>query len=474
MSMTFPRIQMRPEGIPGILMIYGAMAGLIIHFLLVYLRLAHPYALVIPHLVIIATALLLDYRATKSVMTPMFFFSLIYAVTVLTALGLNYSVLNQTLEINALVNGSLAYLVFLAFCAIAYSLGARRQQEKRASDGHIANNLQGYFWAALILGFMGLVVRLYSFSSYSDFSILNLITNANNAYFYTRQDGRNWSAIFGEAFAVLSVVIALMYDNRASRRSMPSRILVWLGVILMFVSALLSGNKTGFFWPFIGILAIQGYYYRKISKIALLPLSVLLVLSLLYAFIWRGAFNSFAEAPDSLAEYNHFFYFTARTVTEIEPDMEYLKQAAGDLLLYPIPRVLWAAKPLELGLTRRYLQYSFISLYLPINRAFSTTGLSESWMAGGYYGIVLSGLLVGFILSWARSQLTAPRSLGTLIYAAYLYGTLYFILRVGFLNVYVYNMLFAYGLTRLLDSVFSLKPSPRHAGQVSMTLSRSE
>ena len=454
--------------------IYGSIAALAVHFFLVYLGWANPLILTVPHLILISTALSLDYRTTRSIMTPMFFFCLTYAVTILIPLGINYSVLNQILDISALEQGSLAYLVFLISCAIAYALTARNPSDRSTFHLEIGKNIRTCFVIALALGFVGLLIHLYSFSSYTDFSISNLITNPNYEYFYARQDGRNWSAIFSEAFAVLSVIVALILDKGLSKEIKPSKPLIMFGVIGIFISALLSGNKTGFFWPFIGILAIQGFYYKKLRKIGLALISIALLVLLFFTFIWRGAFSSIADMPASLAEYNQIFYFTARTVTEIRPDAEYLHEATSDLLLYLIPRMVWQDKPLELGLTGRYLQHIFISTDLPANRAFSTTGLSEAWMASGYYGIIVSGLLMGLILSWSRSQLIKPESVGKLIYAAYIYGTIYFILRVGFLNVYIYNLLFVYGLTRLMDSISSLELSLGFRARPSKVPLRSE
>jgi len=424
--------------------LFVSVLSLAFYFIIVEFNIADSFTLLLPHLLLISISLFLDYRSLKSISSPLFFFCFVYIISILIPIFLNESSLSHKLSNIELEKGSFIYLLYLMSCVFVYNTGNKVSSKEPVLDLILVNDIKKYYIVSLIFGIIGLTLRLYSYSSYSGFSIRNMITDSNLQYFLTRQYGRNWAAIFSEIFAVLSIIIAITINKDLPMKLKPSNgSIIFSGIIILF-NALVSGNKTNFFWPFIGFFVIQGFVYKKLKNIRLILFSVITLFSLLLAFIWRGAFNKLSEAPSALAEYNQLFFYTAKSVDKITPNSKYLIIALEDLATYPIPRILWSSKPQEMGLTRRYLEYLLISPNLPLSRSFSTMGLSEAWLATGYGGILFSGLLMGLLLSYSRKQLLHPKNLSKLIFAAYIYGTIYFLIRVGFLNIYIYNMLFTF------------------------------
>lgn len=409
---------------------------------------------IIPHIILLVSTFVISYYFEKSIYSPYGVFAVFYILTIIIPILVS----NQVEGVIALskieiLNGSRIYLIILIIVSFLYAMFFKPKQSYQLNSLLFNGKIKKYSTILFWLGLLGLLIHLASLSSYQGFSIIKFITSPADIYFDSRQGGRNWAILFREFTALFTITVFIRMGQNISRKEKLKLPGIFWSFFFILLNGFLSGRKTDFIWIFIGIISIYGYVYKKITRKLFLLLSVILLVSTIFLFMWRGAFTSIQDAPHVFNQYNHSFNYTAKTVTQLQPDSKYFKEASIDLVTYLMPRAVWPEKPVLQGLTRRYLQFTLISINRPELSAYPTMGLSEAWLSLGYIGIALSGICMGAILVWSRKQLANPKSLRNLIFGAYLYGTIYFFLRTGFLNVYIYNLVFTYLILVIIEQL---------------------
>lgn len=432
------------------------------HAALLQLRAMPVWPCILLHAAILLHLALHELRRYKLIVTPGTVFVFIYSVVVVLPILL-YGISAGTTTIGSLspqaaIKGSLLYLVFLCAFTLIYRGSASNKGANTSLDAHLETHSGKVYFRFLLIFAVGLFfLTIYIFSRYEEFSWARMVISPLDEYSEVRQEGRNWAnALMRQAVALLSISTILLTRKNLSLRT------VAITLLFITIATFTSGGKAGFFWIFGSVAFVFGFVRRQNSLWFGLISAGSAVAITLVSFMWRGAFESLASALEILIEYNHIFYYTARSAAEISPDVSRFGQALQDLAIAFIPRQIWPNKPLEYGLTLRLLDYALRSVWFPSIRSFATMGLAEAWVSLGYAGGALSGIFLGLMVSWARNSLERPRNFGQVVYSIYLIISIYYALRVGFLNVWVYDLLFAFGvllIARIIAGTATYKSS---------------
>ena len=412
---------------------------------------ASAWLFVVPHVLVLLSLLMLERRRHGTVVTPTGMFVAVYAVVIVVPIAINdLAVSSLWLDFTRLSKGSEIHLVFLIVCALVYQLFHRCSGVPSSVE-----NIPGvewirqYYWFVLGSSVFFTVVGLASLVALGGLNLVEFIANPISM-FEARWSGGNWASLISGAFFSLFVVILVLRMGRdLSKAGLVG------GAVFVLLQTISSGSKGGFFFPLSSLLMVHGFVKRRLGRFSLALIALVLAILVPLSFGWRGAFAPGSSILETLVDYNHVFYYSSRAFVEIRPDVRYFEQALVDLAITLIPRALWGDKPIEYGLTRRVLDYEFrgTTWSLPVVRSFVTMGLAEVWVALGIPGIVLSGAILGFLLSAAARNLERPTSLGRFAYAVFLVGSIYPIMRGAFLNTYIYNMIITYLVALAVDRV---------------------
>lgn len=436
------------------LIIYISLITVSTHFLLIFFKFISVISLIIPHILLIVISILAEYKKNRSLFSPLSFFCYIYLITVVSSIIYNSMPHGYQLNILELEKGSSIYLLFLGIIIFSYYYSEQKSLIIQDKPRIMANLITKEYIVVICLSIFGLLLRLLLFSSSENYSLVAFIKNPLTEYSQVRTEGRNFLVFLTELFSILSIMQIIIINTQMYRKNLIVIVGTTIGFLMILLNAFLSGTKTGFFWLFVGLFAISGFYLKKLKGFKLTLVILLFIFTLFFSFAWRDGFSNIADAAESLSNYNHFFYYTSKVAVNINPDIKYLWIALKDLFTYTIPRIIWSDKPILMGLTRRFLDVDIRNVstyYQYYQSSFATMGLGETWIASGYYGVVVSGCIMGFLLRYSKNHLTKPTSLGNIIISSYIYGAVYFILRVGFLNFYVYTLIFVIILLKTID-----------------------
>jgi hypothetical protein len=281
----------------------------------------------------------------------------------------------------------------------------------------------------------------------SSASLITVIMQPTASFEERVYSGNNWISVpYAVSYAIFATAAALSWEGCLSTRQKV------ISVLVIGMNALIGPSKGALFAPVLGLLLYRGFVARKRIGRTVLVLGIFLSAGLPLLFMWRNDI-SVENLKKTLLEYNHFFYYTARTSTELEPSGEYLKQGLHDLLIAPIPRLLWEDKPREYGLTRRVLDYHMYGKDIPMVRSFTTMGLSEAWLVLGTGGVAISGVWFGLIIYWCGRLMQDRRQYSNVILGIILVTSFYPLLRVGFLDLYIYYILLSLVTVWLFDVI---------------------
>jgi len=266
--------------------------------------------------------------------------------------------------------------------------------------------------------------------------------------------GNNWMSVpYTVSYTIFATTGTLAWAWKMSTR------LNTVTALMIGLNTLVGPSKGSLLLPFLTLLVCRGFIERRMINRTVIMLGAAVAIGLPVLFVWHNDIDT-NQMAETLVTYNHLFYYTARTCTELEPSADHLAQALSDLVIAPVPRALWANKPSEWGLTRRVLDHHMYSNYVGDIRSFTTMGLSEAWLALGVAGIVASGLCFGLLIHWCGRLMSDRRKPGNLIIGMLLVCSYYPLLRVGFLDFYCYYLLASVGIVKAFDQV-AVRRRPR-------------
>jgi len=242
----------------------------------------------------------------------------------------------------------------------------------------------------------------------------------------------DWKALFYELGLLLHILppLGAIIIARPKLYSQATRILVILGVSLVFLWSFSSGTRHIFFAHVIMFTTALCYFRTLtpwgvfmrfgIAMCILYPASMIMVtfrqkgLWWYLETLWSGTKIQGQYTFDVLyVDWNLLSMSRLMQRVPLDYDFQGLSVFYYSLIR-PIPRALWPEKPIGVvGVLTEALQEEGSSL------TYSVTYIGEAWLAGGYWAVIATSLFFGWLGGyWNRFGNPRHSDLGILIFAS--------------------------------------------------------
>jgi hypothetical protein len=279
------------------------------------------------------------------------------------------------------------------------------------------------FWTMFVGGYLNMLAAV-------DFNPIVMVRYFLEPRFevpWGRGQFGDWKALLFELGAVLYLVppLAGVILGKWRLHSRPSLILVGLGLLFTLLYGFSTGTRNLIVAYIITFLV--SFYYASGARLSktMVALCLLALTIVLTATIHATRFRTIGlrnylldrevmmETSEAslFVDFNLFVVSRLTTVFPRERDFAGLEVPIW-ALARPIPRALWPGKPDGLNISAE-------TALGEEQASFSSTFIGESYMSAGVFGVVVAGLILGFLLQWwAVKAYSMNADFGVLIYGS--------------------------------------------------------